>query len=132
MDLFPKNPIERGCMMNTINSYIIGASGELYKCWNDVSNPRKIIGYIDQKDFVNKGLFYQYMLECSQFDDLECRNCKVFPICQGGCGWYRYRNLYEKGSFNVCSIFKNTDKLKFALNTSFQDMESEYPTYHVK
>lgn len=104
--------VEKGCMSNCINSYIIGPSGEIYKCWNDVGNTSRIIGYIDQDEFTNKDLFSKYMTDLSCFEDEKCKDCLFFPMCSGGCAWYRYRNKYENGKFDICTIQKNNDMLK--------------------
>ncbi len=107
--------LQKGCMINSVNSYIIGPEGEIYKCWNDVSNKEKVIGFINKKEIINKTLFYRYMIELSPFADETCRNCNLFPICTGGCGWYRYKNKYENGSFDLCSIYKEKEQLEKAL-----------------
>lgn len=114
IEYYPKR-LKKGCMINSINSYIIGPEGEIYKCWNDVSNKEKVVGFIDKKEITNKTLFYRYMIELSPFLDKECQKCNLLPICAGGCGWYRYKNKYENGSFNLCSIYKDKEQLKKAL-----------------
>lgn len=108
---YPKY-VDKGCMSNCINSYIIGPSGEIYKCWNDVGNTSRIIGYIDQDEFTNKDLFSKYMTDLSCFEDEKCKDCLFFPMCSGGCAWYRYRNKYENGKFDICAIQKDNDMLK--------------------
>lgn len=100
-------PALKGCMVNHINSYIIGPEGELYKCWNDFNNSNKVIGNICSNEIVNKHLLHSYLTELSAFSDDKCKDCMFFPICSGGCSWYRYRNKYEKGKFNLCYEFKN-------------------------
>ena len=55
------------------------------------------------------------MTETSPFDDPTCRQCGVMPLCSGGCAWYRMRNRFENGRFNVCSIYKNKQFLEDAL-----------------
>ena len=107
--------VDKGCMANQINSYIVGPKGEIYKCWNDVSNPKRIVGYIHRKQLSNSNLLYKYMTETSPFDDPTCRQCGVMPLCSGGCAWYRMRNRFENGRFNVCSIYKNKQFLEDAL-----------------
>lgn len=107
--------MDKGCMANQINSYIIGPRGEIYKCWNDVSNPKRIVGYIHRKQLSNNNLLYKYMTETSPFDDPACQQCDVMTICSGGCAWYRMRNKFENGRFNVCSIYKNKKFLEDAL-----------------
>lgn len=114
---FPSK-VNKGCMINKLNSYIIGPYGEIYKCWNDVSNPNKIIGYIQQKDISNKVLMSRYMTAVSPFEDSRCKECLLFPVCSGGCGWYRYRNVFENCNFDVCCQYKDKRNLEKALINS--------------
>lgn len=108
----------KGCMLQSSNSFIIGPKGEIYKCWNDVSDGSKIIGYIDKDEITNKSLYIRYMTDASPFND-ECKDCSAFPLCDGGCGYYRYRNAYENGRFNICSHLKNKTLLQDALLNEF-------------
>ncbi|WP_428845035.1 SPASM domain-containing protein [Bacteroides pyogenes] len=70
---------------------------------------------MNKKEILNKTLFYRYMQELSPFSDDMCRNCELLPICSGGCGWYRYKNRYENGSFDICSMYKGKELLEKAL-----------------
>lgn len=117
----------KGCMIHKLNSYIIGPEGEFYKCWNDVGDATKIIGYIDKDELINKPLLYRYMNETSPFDNDECKDCLLFPVCSGGCGLYRYKNLFEKGKFNICSEYKDTKNLETALINSIAQCDMDKP-----
>ena len=110
MPVFP-NIKGKGCMMNTLQSYIIGPEGEIYKCWNDVSNEDRIIGNITDNDIHNRKLYYRYLNDTTLFSDVKCKNCKLFPVCDGGCGYYRYKNIFESGRFNLCHPFASSDRL---------------------
>ena len=112
-DLFPVRP-ERGCMLQSDNAMIIGPEGEIYKCWNDVSDSSKVVGNIHDERQGNRTLGFRYQHGCSPFND-ECRDCGVFPICDGGCGQYRYRNNYEGGEYDLCTPYKDPEVLKDAL-----------------
>lgn len=112
---FFNNDPKMGCVMNYLDSYIIGPSGEFYKCWEDVNNSSKIIGYINEENISNQALFGQYMNDSNKFENEKCRNCKCFPICGGGCGAYRLRNKYKEGQFDICSPLKDEDNLKRAI-----------------
>lgn len=103
--------------MHQMSSYIIGPEGEIYKCWNDVSNPDKVIGYINDKKITNKTLMVNYALRSIPYND-ECKHCHAFPICDGGCGYNRYRNIFEGCHFDTCSPYKDIERLKKALLTS--------------
>lgn len=119
VNFFPSKA-DKGCMINKLNSYIIGPEGEIYKCWNDVSNPNKIIGYIHQKEILNRALLGRYMTAVSPFENSKCKNCLLFPVCSGGCGWYRYKNTFENGQFDVCCQYKDKRNLELALINSLK------------
>jgi len=60
--IYPTLNCSKGCCATRVYSYIIGPEGEIYKCWNDVSNKESIIGYIDQKKLSNHSLLYNYLV----------------------------------------------------------------------
>jgi possible arylsulfatase regulator len=112
-NLFPQKK-GKGCMIQALSSYIIGPEGEIYKCWNDVGESDKIIGNIFNQSLNSSSLFIKYMLHTSAFND-ECKDCLAFPLCDGGCGYHRYRNNFENCHFDLCSPLKNKEILKRAL-----------------
>lgn len=118
---YPKQP-HKGCMANHINSYVVGPIGEMYKCWNDVGDKTKIIGYIDQNKINNKLLFVRYMSDLSCFEDDKCKDCFFFPMCPGGCSWYRLKNKFENGKFDICAIQKGEDVLKKYLLAHYKQL----------
>ncbi len=113
LDVFPKRS-SKGCMMQGIASFLIGPEGELYKCWNDIGKEEKVIGTVDSKKLKHTSLLLKYLLHSSSFNE-ECRECKVFPVCEGGCGYDRYRNRFEGGRFSVCTHLKKPEILEEAL-----------------
>jgi uncharacterized protein len=62
------------------------------------------------------------MIDLSPFLDKECKKCSLLPICSGGCGWYRYKNKFENGYFNICSMYKGENQLKKALLSSTMEL----------
>lgn len=104
----------KGCMLQRTSAFIIGPEGELYKCWNNVGDSTKVIGSIMDNEKRNYTLLMSYMNETSPFES-ECMKCKVFPICDGGCGYLRYRNKHENANFDYCSPLKERQKLEKAL-----------------
>jgi len=96
--------IRSGCVATTINGYVIGARGELYKCWNHVGESEKIVGNIGE-DIKIDALYISYLTESFETDE-NCKECKVLPICMGGCVDIRIN--YKKGTFPAidCSRWK--------------------------
>ena len=102
-------------MMQQHNSFLIGPEGEIYKCWNDVGHEDRIVGNIFQSELINPVRMYRYLCESSIFADAKCKDCNVFPICDGGCGHYRYRNTFEDANFDYCTRFKDQRILEESL-----------------
>lgn len=121
VDFYPRMR-PKACSATCLNAYVVGPDGELYKCWNDVSDPHKIIGYLNQKDFTNKKLLARYLIACNCFKNPECRECLFLPICMGGCAWYKLRNLYENGQFEMCSLYKDENALKKCLLLHYESL----------
>ncbi len=111
--LFPRKE-HRGCMAHALNSYIIGPEGELYKCWNDVSDPDMSVGNIASGKLTGSTRLLDFMTETTPFNS-ECRECHAFPICSGGCAYYRLRNYKDDAKFTICSQYKDNEKLRRAL-----------------
>ncbi len=113
VNLFPASRF-KGCMLQRANAFIVGPEGELYKCWDDVSNPDKVIGSIMDNELHHYTLLMRYMQDCRPIRE-ECRGCLVFPVCDGGCGRKCYRNKFENGEFQLCSPLKDRANLKKVL-----------------
>lgn len=114
VDLFPSKQ-DKGCMTCRNNAFIIGPLGEIYKCWNDFNHPDKVIGNIKKNILTNPVLLSNYVFDSSIFSDPKCKNCKLYPICDGGCAWLRYRNLFEGKHYNLCTYMVNTACLEECL-----------------
>ncbi len=79
------------CGAVSLNSWLIDARGDFYKCWDDIGNQSEKVGNIFQEDFkINEKLlkWLSYSIE----DDEECVQCPYLPICMGGCPNYRIKN----------------------------------------
>lgn len=115
VDFFPHIDSQKGCMVNLNNSFVIGPSGEMYKCWNDFNKPDKIIGNIQDKKLKYPSLVSHYLYDTSIYNNPECKDCLLFPICDGGCQWFRYRNIFEQKEYNTCCYQKNLHLLEECL-----------------
>ena len=70
------------CLVDQVNCYLVDPSGNLAKCWNCAGVEEERTGTIfDDKPHEN--LFR--WLSFDPFDDPECLECNMLPICMGGC-----------------------------------------------
>ncbi len=83
------------CVATSPAGFVIDPHGELYKCWADVGNREAYLGNVKEPLEMNAKL-----LEWLSYEPLlqfpECRVCKFFPICAGGCP---YVALKQRGKF---------------------------------
>lgn len=94
-----------GCTATTRNGFVIGPSGELYKCWNDVGKPEMVVGSVDERTPWNLNLLAKYMVGVSYFDDPGCQQCFYMPVCDGGCANFRLWNKYAGAQYDPCLKF---------------------------
>jgi uncharacterized protein len=97
-------PVRTPCTATNVNDLVVGASGELYKCWDSVGNEHEVIGHLrswrDQNDRVLKWLRYD------PFADEACRSCIALPTCMGGCA---HNQMTDPGD-SKCSTFRLTHR----------------------
>lgn len=101
--LYPQQCFSKTCAANRVNAYIVGPEGEIYKCWNDVGDPKKVVGTIQSSKIINKALLMKYIVGSKWYNDASCRDCFFLPICGGTCSWYALRNKYANGRYNLCT-----------------------------
>ena len=105
---FP-NIIETGCTATSLTGYIIGPQGELYKCWEDIGMPSRVVGNIRDRNYTNMKLFSDYMLHGTHILEEECRCCPLLPICSNDCARHRLDNRQIAAGYELCSLLKSDD-----------------------
>lgn len=84
------------CGADLCNSYVIDPNGNLYKCWSDIGRDEYCVG--DLEHGVTK---YKQILKYSMYDvinDKECTDCKILPLCAGGCPRRRVDGIVDRCS----------------------------------
>lgn len=84
------------CSAGIENYLIIDPDGYLYKCIVEIGDVKNSYGNIltyssGYSESVNN---LKYLMK-SPFDCEECVNCKVLPLCMGGCAYYALKNGNE-------------------------------------
>lgn len=114
VDFYPQLN-SKGCMTCRNNSFVIGPEGELYKCWNDFNHPDRVVGNIKERAMTNPQLISRYAYDATIYSDSNCKECKFFPICDGGCSWLRYKNLFEGKDYDLCTFLADDTRLEECL-----------------
>ena len=94
------------CFATDPYSFVINADGLLYKCTMDMSDTSRSVGNVKDDVKMNK----PFVEWTTPILPLKCNECKLLPICQGGCRAGHILNI----DMNDCAIKKHT--MKFALN----------------
>ena len=55
----------------------------------------------------NKKLFSQFIVGFNMYEEKECRDCLLLPICSGGCPLHRLKNKTEATDYNLCTTRKD-------------------------
>lgn len=106
---FPKNNVG-GCTATTSMSLVVGANGDVYKCWEDVGKEELIVDSIVKKNYGHEEVLADYLIRGSKFSNDECKYCGYLPICSGGCPKDRIHN--ENIKPHQCSLYSvNEGKL---------------------
>jgi uncharacterized protein len=95
-----------GCIATKRNGFVIGARGQVYKCWHDVGVEDRQIGSVftpPQK--WNWSIISRYMSGVDPFDNPECRECFLLPVCED-CPHIWYRKKYMGQDVSLCARYR--------------------------
>lgn len=87
------------CDADFENAYVIDNVGDIYKCWSDIGNSAYCVGNILNEKQKNSHVYYEYMTY-DPTEDKKCTECKILPLCMGGCPYYRINNI------DRCSVYR--------------------------
>ena len=83
MILYPKSK-RNYCGAEIVNFFMIDSDGTIYKCWNDVGILERRCGNLFDKPNRPSHEFLEW-IQRSPMQFEECHDCKVLPLCMGGC-----------------------------------------------
>ncbi|MBO4780031.1 MAG: SPASM domain-containing protein [Selenomonadaceae bacterium] len=88
-DLYPFYPTPKNtfCAAVRKNSFIIRPDGSIGKCFDCEQSIGDVFHGIAHDSATQDNL--SQWLDFNPFDDPECKNCSVLPICLGGCPFFR-------------------------------------------
>lgn len=78
------------CECDFDKSFMIDQDGDLFMCSQSMKKEEAVgnvrFGFASQKDFSR----YNRFINTNPFNDNDCLNCKILPICKGGCRKARF------------------------------------------
>ena len=81
--------LTNACFATDPYSYVINTDGLLYKCTMDNMNPSRSVGNVRDGVIMNNLIIDWTSPVLPQ----KCHECKMLPICQGGCRANRILNM---------------------------------------
>lgn len=85
------------------DSYVIGPSGELYKCWLDLGRHEHSVGYVDSRGLHLNARINKWHDFLPFSEESECASCTMLPVCMGGCPELNIRSRYEDENQACCN-----------------------------
>ena len=108
------------CGANTLSLYVVDSDTNILRCWCNLGcTDNNKIGHINENGEVfleNYSVLSQWMA-WEPFEIEECVNCKVLPMCMGGCMYY---NLMGK-----------TDKIEIGCSHRKYNLEQMLTLYYI-
>lgn len=106
------------CCADSTSSYVIDPDGYMYKCWNEVGEPKYSIGNVRDTKNISDKMYnnnVNYIL-WSPFEIEKCKECFLLPICMGGCP---YNGLKHNGE-------PECEKWKYIIDDILVNMYNKY------
>lgn len=107
------------CGADSVNSFVIDPLGYCYKCWSDIGFHDKAVHKLgeDGGDYVQKFTFEKNVLKYLLFDpteDANCSECKILPLCMGGCPYFRVNQdeFCDEVKYQLDQILRNVVEFK--------------------
>lgn len=105
-----------GCIRK--GDIVIGTQGEIYKCLDTIGQKQWITAHISNVELSIKKDWYQQWLNWEPSKSVNCTNCKLQPLCNGGCPHNALFTDKKHGSQDQCPDWKH----------NYQEIIKEYVT----
>ncbi len=102
------------CGANSLPLSVIDAHANILKCWCNLGDSLKNkIGHINEAGdihFTDLNLFTDWM-SWDPFSIPECVDCKVLPVCMGGCMYHNIKGYTDKIDIGCTHLKHNLEKI---------------------
>lgn len=107
-------PRQSVCIADKANGSVIDPEGRIYRCWNDMTRPKEVVEHLRLTPTEEMARNKAKWTNWTPFVLAECRQCKMLPLCLGGCPF----NAMKQGSptHGHCTTWKDNLKELMLLN----------------
>lgn len=123
------NTFRYPCYADLLNECVVNYNGDVYKCTARDFIPENRLGYLsDTGEIVWDDVEFVESRSCSRFDKKICKECRIFPICGGGCS-----QLSVESPDDVCPKHRDElDKDNIILNKFYEHVVMRKENHNVK
>lgn len=126
------NGLKSPCYADFINESIINYNGDVFKCTaRDFKSFNRCGQLSENGEIIWDDIFYMKKLQKVRFEKKICRQCRIFPLCGGGCSQraiesfekeecIRLHNELEKDKIILARFYNNVVKPPQHESTSVQ------------
>lgn len=110
------------CGSITEHAYVVDPYLDVYNCWDFIGHKELRSGYIDEENRLRWENNHFAILSREPWSNERCRECKVLPICNGGCTAKAYYSTNDFCSMVCDPTHEIIDKkIKLHLMQSYPD-----------
>lgn len=102
-------------------SFVVGPSGEVYKCEGSILMKNLRVGFIHEDGYFEKNPFFYQWMDTSSTTAEKCYACQILPSCGGGCIVARYMSNVPY----ICGIsrFPGEEYMKMCLKQQYPALQ---------
>lgn len=110
---YPRVRMGAACTADRLNSLVVTPTGNLFKCWTEVAfSEEHSVGNILKEPSPFQKRNWRKWLLWDPYENLNCINCNILPICNGGCPYMGYKLREEGKGDQQCIFYKyNLEKI---------------------
>jgi uncharacterized protein len=102
------------CIADKVDGAVVDPEGRIYRCWNDMTQPREAVDHLQLIPTLGMARNRARWDEWTPFKLPECRECRMLPVCLGGCAFAAMKT--PNPTHGDCTHWKYNIKEVLALN----------------
>ncbi len=111
------------CIADNVNGWVINNDGMVYKCWSDVTEPRKAVRNLLTNEITsNMQNNLAKWMNWNPTNLAGCKECKTLPQCMGGCAHLAFQ---QKGEIKTGHCSELRYNLKETLTTHYLGVKKD-------